>query len=368
MKLIRLTLGTAKRMLSDKHTLSMMFIMPLLIILGVGLFSGKGNRNFDVNVAFNIQDKGSYSKELLEELKIKDNIFFNESSKALELLEKNEIAALYEIPENFTEKIYKGEKPQIRVLKREEGNATLITEISLNDSINKKTKEEILTNAKIINSDKELYLDSLKTTIIQDKKSSVIEKEALAPLLLLIYFIILSSNNIGTELLNLKKDRVLTRAITTNSKGYEIIGSLFLAMFLLQFIINLLVLFVSKIILKFPLTNFYIIFINIMFAILISMSLGLFITRIFKNPAVATYVLIIICIATFLLGTIAIAGDSIREIPWILGNLAKFTPQYWLLDSIYNGRLFPNVFALLLMVIVLFTAGNLRLRNFANND
>lgn len=368
MKLLRLTSVNVKRMLKDINTLSMMLIMPLVIILGVGLFSGKGNRNINVNVAFNIQDKGSSSKDLLESLNIKDNVFFNDSAKAMDLLEKNEIAALYVIPEDFTEMINKYEKPKIKVLRREDGNATITTEITLTDSINKKIKEKILVDNKVISSDKELYLDSLKTIIIQNKKNSAIEKAAFVPLLLLIYFIILSSNNIGTELLNLKKDKVLTRAITTGNKSYEIVGSIFLAMFLLQSVISLLVLFISKFILKFSLGNFHVILINILLAILVSISLGLFITRLFKNPAIASYVLMIICIATFFLGILAITGDSIRSIPWPLANLAKFTPQYWLLDSLYKGKLFPNVFALLLMVIVLFTAGNLKLRNFANTD
>jgi ABC-2 type transport system permease protein len=368
MKILRLALVTAKRMFRDLGTLSMMLIMPLVVILGVGLLSGKGNKNIDVNVAFDVQDKGSYSKELLEKLNIKDNVFYNEPTKAMELLEKNEVISLYVIPENFTEKITNGEKPEIKALKREAGNATLVTEITLSDSINKKIKEVILVNAKVITSDKELYLDSLKTAIVKDKKSSAISKEAFAPILLLIYFIILSSNSIGTELLNLKKEKVLTRAITTGNKSYEIIGSIFLAMFLLQTVVSFLVLFISKLILKFPLANIHIIFINIILAILVSISLGLFITRLFKNQVVASYVLILICIATFFLGLLAIAGDNIREIPWVLINLAKFAPQYWLLDSIYNGKLFPNVFALILMVVVMFTAGNLNLRNFVNTD
>lgn len=41
-------------------------------------------------------------------------------------------------------------------------------------------------------------------------------------------------------------------------------------------------------------------------------------------------------------------------------------PQYWLMDSIENTNVFPNVLVLGLMILTLFTAGSYRLKDFAN--
>lgn len=364
MRVLRLTLIIFKRMLRDWGNLLSMLVMPLVLIIGVGLFSDKNALNLDTNVAFNIQDKGNYSVEILKELGITKNIFFNNDKKAMELLEKNDVVAVYFLPENFTDSIKKGEKPAIKTYKRENGTAALPVEINLNNSINKLMKEQLFLNSGVIRNVNELYSKNLNTNII--KKENTLDKKAFATILLLIYFIILSSNTIGTELLNLKNNKVLTRSMTTSNDPYKIIGSLFLAMFLLQLIVYSLVLLISKLILGFTINNIHVIIINIILSILFSISLGLFITRIFKSPATSTYVLTIFCAGTFFLGALSISGDSVRKIPWLLANLAKFTPQYWILDSIYNSTLFPNVFALLLMVLALFTAGNFKVNDFAN--
>ncbi len=46
---------------------------------------------------------------------------------------------------------------------------------------------------------------------------------------MMFYAIILSSTGIGEELLRLKKYKILSRAMTTANKGYEIMAALFLS-------------------------------------------------------------------------------------------------------------------------------------------
>ncbi len=41
-------------------------------------------------------------------------------------------------------------------------------------------------------------------------------------------------------------------------------------------------------------------------------------------------------------------------------------PQYWLMDSIENTKLFPNTLVLILMILALFTAGSYKFRDFVN--
>ena len=59
------------------------------------------------------------------------------------------------------------------------------------------------------------------------------------------------------------------------------------------------------------------------------------------------------------------AQDGIyQNVPEFIKNLGKFTPQYWMFDSLEKSVIFPNVFIVLLIVLALFTAGSYRLKDF----
>lgn len=364
MKILRLAFIYYKRFIKDANNLMVMFLMPLVVIVGIYFITNDKVSMTNVDVAFNIEDRGGYAEEMLNKLKLSKAVFYNERSKAMEILEKNDVIAVYVIPDNFTEDINSGNKPVIQSYKKDDGNATLPVEISINDYINKKVKEQMLLQHGIISHKDQLYDLTAKINIEAYKKK--MGSELYLAVMLIIYFIIISSNNLGTELLNLKKQKILSRAITTANKGYEIVGSIFIAMFFLQVSINLLVLIIGKYLIGYALVDVDIIIANIALASMISISLGLFVTRIFKNPGVASMMLTISSVVSTMLASLALSGDGSRNMPWILHNLAKFTPQYWLLDSIEKASLFPNSLVLLLMALALFTAGNYKLRDFVN--
>lgn len=343
----------------------MMLIVPLLVILGVSFTANRGGYSTGVNIAFSIEDKGGYAKELLESLNIEDNIFYNRE-EAMKLLENNEVVAVYILPENFTEKIKSGEKPDIEAFKREEGNTTLPLEMNIDKEINKKLKEEVLLKNDIIKDKKELYKFNTKTQIKRDNKEA--NGDLFLVVFMIIYFTILSSNSIGDEMVSMKRQKILSRAMTTANKGYEIMGSLCLAILFLQVSMNLLVLFIGKLILKYPITDFHIIFINIVLASLFSITFTIFLTRIFEEQGVVSLGTVIFSVGSLFLSLIALDGDLYPKVPMVIKNLGKFVPQYWLLDSIEKSKLFPNTIVLLLMILALFTAGNFKFRDFVNKQ
>ncbi|MCF6460296.1 ABC transporter permease [Clostridium sp. Cult3] len=367
MKILRLSYINFKRLSKNMTSIAIMLIAPLVIILGLHFISNIGGYGSNIEVAFNIEDHGTYGEEILEDLGFKENIFY-EDEGALELLEKNQIVALYTIPEDFTEKIKNGEKPIIKSYKREEGNTTTPLEANLNNKINTKIKEEILLKNHIIKSREELYKFK-SNTLVQEKDKHVDSKingDLYMAMLMIIYFIILSSTSIGDEMLKLRKQNVLSRAMTTANKGYEIMGSLFLAILILSIVSNLLVLFISKLIIGYPIIDFYIIFINIALASMFSIALTIFLTRITDDPTLVSLGTAIYAVASFFLSMMALESDFYSKVPRAIINLGKFMPQYWLLDSIENAKLFPNIVVLLLMILALFTAGNYKFRDFVN--
>lgn len=233
MKILRYGFIQFKRMIKDIKVIGFMLIMPLVVItiINFAIKSGGGS-TIMVDVAFNVEDNGKEGKQLLEELKIPTkSIFYKDKGKAIESLNKNDVVAVYEIPKNFSEKIKKGEKPEIKAYKKEIGNGTLPIEKSLNNNINKKVKENLLINKNIIKSKNELDNNSVKTVIENTKN---VEEGVFLVLSLIINFIIFSANNVSSELLNFKKQNILKRAITTSNRGFEIIGGIYLGMILIQ--------------------------------------------------------------------------------------------------------------------------------------
>lgn len=52
--------------------------------------------------------------------------------------------------------------------------------------------------------------------------------------------------------------------------------------------------------------------------------------------------------------------------PQIIKSIGKFTPQYWVINSMDTGALFSNAMILILMAAAVFTAGSFRIRSFVN--
>ncbi|NFA61460.1 ABC transporter permease [Clostridium sporogenes] len=365
MKILRYGFIQFKRMIKDIKVIGFMLIMPLVVIniINFAIKSGGGS-TIMVDVAFNVEDTGKEGKQLLQKVKIpKKSIFYNNKNKAMESLNKNDVMAIYEIPKDFSKKIKKGEKPEIKAYKKEIGNGTLPIENSLNNNINKKVKENLLINKNIIKSKNEIDKNNIKTVIENTKN---VEDGVFLVISLIINFIIFSANNVSSEILNFKKQNILKRAITTSNRGFEIIGGIYMGMILIQIFIYMSVYVCGKFIVGYSFENLFFILINTMVASIFSISFGVFVTRLFQNESVVALVVNIIGISTTFLSLYSM-GLSMSKPSWILLNIGKLTPQYWIFDSIKNSSIFPNIFIVMLMSLVLFTAGNIKVRDFATN-
>jgi len=281
----------------------------------------------------------------------------------LEPLKKNDVIAVYEIPADFTEKIKEGIKPEIIGYKNKEGNGTTPIEGDINQWINEKCRENLLVNNKIIKDGKEITEGTIKAVVEGSKKG--METNMLITIILLLNFIIFSALGVGTELLILKKEKILARAVTTANRGWEIIGSIYLAQFLVQIIIYSVIFLIQTCLFGYSLSNLYIVLINIALMSLVSISLGVFVTRICENEALASLLINIVASSTTFLSIAGILSDT-HKTSWVVENLTKFAPQYWAMKSIDSSILFPNGIIIMLMALALFTAGSFRVRNFVN--
>lgn len=364
MNLIQLIIVNIKRMLKDPAKVGIMFITPIAVIFFVHfLESGDINTSSgmsNVTVAYNIEDQGNLWETIYDSPSKSQWIFQHEKEKALELLENNEVAVVYNIPADFSKKINNYEKPIIESYKREEGNITIPLEMEINNKINEFIKEKLLLDKGIISDKEDLYIFQTKTILEKNKKAVTGDMNLVT--MMLIYFIILGSSSIVAELMDFRKKNIISRAITTPNKSSVILGSLGLSLLFFQVIGNILIALIGTKFTGYSIVNFPIITINIVLASLFSITLSLAMTRLFKNEHSASLVTSLFSILTLLLAMFA-QGGMYQNIPKFIINLGKFTPQYWIFDSLEKSILFPNVFIVLLIVLALFTAGNYRLKD-----
>lgn len=363
MNLIQLVYVNMKRILKDPIKLIFMLLMPVAVIVLVNFISGgsSGPASSTIDVAFNIDDRGELGAKVVEAQTKSQWVFANNKEKALELLEENQVAIVYNIPEDFTEKINRYEKPIIESYKREEGNANIPLEMEINNMINDMIKEKLLLDKGIISNKDDLYVLKSKTLFERNKKISTGDLHGAT--MLLIYFIILSASTIGTELIEFKKKNIISRAVTTPNKTSTILGSIALSLLFFQVSSNLIVLILGQKFIGYKIINLHVIVVNLILASLFSINLSLAMTRIFNNEGTGSMVTALVAMFTLFLSMFA-QGAIYQNVPQFIKNLGKFTPQYWIFDSLEKSILFPNALIVLLMILVLFTAGSYKLKDF----
>lgn len=364
MNLLQLILVNIKRMLKSPLRLVFVFVLPIAVILFVNfLISGDSisSSTSNIKVAYNIEDTGDLWERIYGYSSKAQWIFVNEKEKALELLETNDVTVVYNIPQDFTEKINSYEKPVIEAYKREEGNVVIPMEIEINNRINEFIKEKLLIDKGIISSKDELYALKIETVFERNKK--VVSGDMHTTTMMLIYFTILGSVSTVAELMEFKKKNILSRVITTPNSSSMVLGSLILSQLFFQVAANSLVYFLGSIYLQYEIVSFPIILINFILAGLFSITLSLVMARIFNNEGAGSLVTALVAMITLYLSMFA--QESIySNVPKLIRNLGKFTPQYWIFDSLEKSIFFPNTIIVALMVLALFSAGCYKLKDF----
>lgn len=363
MKFFNMVLVNCKKYFKDYKNIVLMFILPIAV---VSLINGLGNHNddsksLDIKIGILNLDKGSLGKELIEDLKVES--VYEDKEVALENLKKYSIISFYEIPEDFTEKINESKKPGINAYKLEEGNNTKFFEVQMEEKLNQLVKFQILKDGNLIKDKGEINKNLIN--IEYNVEKGIVNSVEFMPIVLIMFFIVSFSCSISTDLLKLRKEKILERFSSTSNKGYQIIGSIYLSMIIAQCTMYTAAFVVMKVIFKFKFANFGILVLNIMLMSIVAISLAIMINRIFKEPGVGTVVINLISIAMFFLYITGGMGENTKDIPQIIVTLSKFTPFYWALGSIEKSVLFPNVFILLLIALVFFSAGSIRYSNFA---
>ncbi|MBK1810929.1 ABC transporter permease [Clostridium sp. YIM B02505] len=358
MRFLILLKSNLKRLIKNKTTMIATVAIPFSIILALGfLFNniiGSDSKSVVVNM-----DKGSYGSEFVKEIQSNTKIEVCDKNEATKKLKNKNISVFYEIPEDFSAKLEKGEKPQIFSYKSENnsefGNFQLNADSLINHML---LRNEFKNNNKDVSLKALSYEDS-NITIKGNDKNSLGDTMVLN---LIISFALFSSIGISMELFHLSEQNILVRSFTTANKPGVIIGAVLAAMFIISAvsyssIYMLSALFNShNMIAKAPIA-----ILNITCLALVSLSLGILVTRMVKGESYINVALQII------VGVTCFVGGSFMPyelLPKSITAFSKFTPQYWAIQSI-NTQKPEYALIVLLFSVALFTAGTFKVRKIA---
>ncbi|GFZ33460.1 membrane protein [Clostridium zeae] len=347
-----------KRLTKSKSTIIATIIVPFIVVLAFGfLFKsliGVDNENIIVN-----SDKGSYSNEFVQEIQTNTKIKIYDKNTATEKLKKKNISVFYEMPEDFSDKIEKGEKPQIISYKL--GSSSDLGNFQLNaDSLinNMLLKNEFKSNGKDINLKALNYKEANISVVGKDKANF---GDAMV-LNLIISFALFSSIGISMDLFHLNEQNIIVRSFTTANKPGVIIGAILGALFIIS-ALSYSSIYILSALVNSPsmLSKAPIAILNIICLALVSLSLGILVTRVVKKENYINVVLQIIVGVTCFVGGSFMPYDFL---PKSVTAFSKFTPQYWALQSI-NTQKPEYALIVVLFSIVLFTAGTFKVKRIA---
>lgn len=287
-----------------------------------------------------------------------------ELDEALEELKHYRLLSVVEAPPDFEEVLSRGEKPKIRLYKVDEGNVTVTQEQAVEAEINAILREVRL--APYTTDPALLKADLIETEVAAPPDTATMEETM--PILMLMFFMSFVMSPISEQLIRLRRDRIFERLLSTANSGMAIMGSLFLAYAILQmFFFGLGYLAMTEIFgftsANVPVTLLYILLMGV-----VNISLSLFLTRWIRSEQFVSAIASLLSVLLFFLYMISIMPFANQAMTDVLAKVNLFSPFYWAASGVEKGVLFPNLPILILIILVLFTAGSLRVRSYAMDN
>lgn len=359
MKLIYLIKHNLKRIMKNKVSIALTFILPTVVIFSMGFIT---NRYSDSSRSYYVvnSDAGIYGREFIGELSKDFKVKVLPREDALEKLKKKTISEFYELGRDFSKEVENGQKPQLIVNRREAIQGFSDFQIKSEELGKRLVFSTLVEKA----SGEKIELGDTANEEVNIKVSTERKTGMGSQMIInfLISFNLFCAIGMCSELFTLKSERTLRRALTTANTPKTIIGAILGAQFIVVFLGYAALLLIYAIINdKALLVQAPIIIINLMMITGVTLSLAVFVSRILKNEKLIPVILQIILVSTCFIGGSFVPIDMLPE---GISLLSKFTPQYWAIKSIAEGR-YEFSLIVLLFGILLFTAGTVSTRSFA---
>lgn len=351
MRLINIIWSNVKRLCKNRAVFVSAVFLPMIVLVAVGSFNGDGSHNGSIFIAN--KSSGEYSQELIEKLNtdysvsLVDEMFLNS-----EEAKKADMNLVILIDENYDNDIRKSNMPKVTITELSDDIKNRIIAMDVDTFI--KGQVEHIELSKIEGA-------YIKSEIIESEKFPV----GIVFAMMIIYYSFLSTTFITDDMLKLKNQNVLKRAITTANKDFKVLIGLFIGSFIFLGTAT-----AGVFVIAVKATDFlegvklFDAVLAALLTTLVFIAITIFIVRWFKNANAISAVSSVIGLAFFGLGILGTVG------PYISENLDKFkfmsyiSPIYWA-GEIMNGNILEGSVILILMAIAIFTTGSYKLRDFA---
>lgn len=366
MKFLNLIWVNIKKLLKNRSTLLILILVPI----GTLAFNWFVNSSPEPEGAFRrtrlihhseTGAPGTYLQRVIDRAGLEDVQPEDGMAEAMAELRHYRLLSVIETPPDFERLLAAGQKPVIKLYKVDEGNVTIAQEQAIEAEINAILREVKL--APYTSDPALLEADLVESVMAAPDDTATMEE--LMPVLMMMFFMALIMGPISEFMTRLRKNQVLLRLLATANSGPAILGSMFWAFVIVQMFFFSLGLLVLMALFDFTTMNVPLAMLYLLTMGILNIALSLLITRWVRNEVLITTVASLfpaLFFVLYMMGALPIASEAVRT---LFGRLNLFNPFYWAIEGIENARLLPNLPVLVLMILVIFTAGSLRLRHYA---
>lgn len=363
MHFLRQTAFHISRIIKTPSLIIMLFIIPFLTsgLMLLTFQSGEDENSFVTSAAI-IAAEGNEAITSRLPASWEEEIYaVSDRDELLMRLDHAEVQVVYEIPEHFIDRTLAADAPQITIYSGSGTGHHPQLEIALGEIIRELSTAGLLEQEAIIEPGAYVPVTVPETPITRESGGA--DSGFIMASIMIMVFIMFNGPMIGADLVTFRKEQSLKRIVATPNRSGKILASFLTAYFVFFAASNALIMIILKQIGGFSLNQLGIVMTYTFALICFSLSMGLLIFRIFKNPNVAILVGYGISMGLMAIGFFPIFFPDQS----ILRVVASVSPLHWTIEGLDMNAVFPGVPIILALAAVLFTAGSFRLEDYVSN-
>lgn len=286
MKFIRLVLSNLRIILHQPSKILSFLLLPIFVI-------------FILNMGFSASSVGStvihFMNEdslLLNEIR-KNNIAdiaIDNEDKIVNNLSRGKITTAYFIPDDYEGLLEAGKNPQIIIKSNVKNGYDIRIERYLNEYKNK-----IIVDKKLAEYGVATINNMINDPIINiTDNGKIIDTKYFTAILMIMLFIMINSNQLIMDLLNLKKNNVLKRMITTPNNDLFHMFSILIANLIIMTVLNISAVFLASKFMGFKINSYPMMIAVISSMCFVSTTMSLAIFRLFKSEVFISVIPILV--------------------------------------------------------------------------
>lgn len=341
---IRLTLFHAKRILKNMKFIGMTLIFPIVFIALFGVIFN-GSDDITMTDLLVVNESDFVSESVISEMNQDGEIFIDNREEAIEQLEQGKISIVYTIPKNFPEE-------PITAHSLNGSNRDYVFENEFTSALLTQVENQVLEEHGIPLETVDVAAPSPK---VEFSSNSFTHSLYLIGIFILIYMSF-GAGITSTDLQSLRSQNVLKRSISANSSSWLVLGSVLSGYTLATLVTAFLSMVAGFIMLDIDF-SYSLQMLPVLFAMAVFLSgLSIFIFRYVKTQELTQIIASVAPIALLILTYVGIMVPVFDKIQLI-------SPFYYLFKVLDTGVYLPYIPIVILMGIILFTAGSFKVEH-----